>query len=62
MRRTTYRRPFAAALLVASVLAPMTATPAAAVHAPGATQRPSARRAPTGTARTTVPGTVSAPS
>ncbi|MFD9461022.1 serine hydrolase domain-containing protein [Streptomyces sp. NPDC060027] len=35
MRRTTYRRPFAAALLVASVLAPMTATPAAAVHAPG---------------------------
>ncbi|MER5381048.1 serine hydrolase domain-containing protein [Streptomyces sp. NPDC002688] len=35
MRRTTYRRPFAAALLVASVLAPMTAAPAAAVHAPG---------------------------
>ncbi|MGW3665586.1 serine hydrolase domain-containing protein [Streptomyces sp. NPDC005141] len=34
MRRTTYRRPFAAALMVASVLAPLTATPAAAVHTP----------------------------
>ncbi|MFF3614321.1 serine hydrolase domain-containing protein [Streptomyces sp. NPDC002580] len=32
MRRTPYRRPFAAALLVASVLAPLTATPAAAVR------------------------------
>ncbi|MFE7599409.1 serine hydrolase domain-containing protein [Streptomyces sp. NPDC057494] len=33
MRRTPTRRLFAATLLVASVLAPMTATPAAAVHA-----------------------------
>ncbi|MFF3884969.1 serine hydrolase domain-containing protein [Streptomyces sp. NPDC001914] len=33
MRRTSYRRPFAAALLAASVLAPMTTTPAAAFHA-----------------------------
>ncbi|WP_426367554.1 serine hydrolase domain-containing protein [Streptomyces sp. E-08] len=33
MRRTPSRRLFAATLLVASVLAPMTATPAAAVHA-----------------------------
>jgi D-alanyl-D-alanine carboxypeptidase len=33
MRRTSYRRPFAAALLVVSVLAPITATPAAAEHA-----------------------------
>ncbi|MFH8626342.1 serine hydrolase domain-containing protein [Streptomyces vietnamensis] len=35
MRRTPSRRLFAATLLVASVLAPMTATPAAAVHAVG---------------------------
>ncbi|MGX1885493.1 serine hydrolase domain-containing protein [Streptomyces sp. NPDC055287] len=33
MRRTPYRRLFAAGLLVASVLAPMAATPATAVHA-----------------------------
>ncbi|MER5470259.1 serine hydrolase domain-containing protein [Streptomyces sp. NPDC002935] len=35
MRRTSYRRPFAAALLAASVLAPMTATPAAAFRTAG---------------------------
>ncbi|MET8134525.1 serine hydrolase domain-containing protein [Streptomyces sp. NPDC005251] len=35
MRRISYRLPFASALLVASVLAPMTATPAAAEHAAG---------------------------
>ncbi|MFI0963297.1 serine hydrolase domain-containing protein [Streptomyces sp. NPDC021080] len=35
MRRTSYRRPFAAALLAASVLAPMTAIPAGALPAAG---------------------------
>ncbi|WP_328553759.1 MULTISPECIES: serine hydrolase domain-containing protein [unclassified Streptomyces] len=35
MRRTPYRRPFAAALLAASVLVPMTAASAAAEHAAG---------------------------
>uniref|UniRef100_A0AAU3I177 Beta-lactamase family protein n=1 Tax=Streptomyces sp. NBC_01393 TaxID=2903851 RepID=A0AAU3I177_9ACTN len=43
MRRAPYRRPFAAALLAASVLAPMTATSAAAVHA--ADVRPAGVRA-----------------
>ncbi|MFH8390428.1 serine hydrolase domain-containing protein [Streptomyces sp. NPDC018036] len=36
MRHRSYRRPFAAALLAASVLAPITATPAAALHPTGA--------------------------
>ncbi|WP_329284402.1 serine hydrolase domain-containing protein [Streptomyces sp. NBC_00691] len=36
MRRTPYRRLFAATVLVASVLAPMTATPATPVHAAAA--------------------------
>ncbi|GHA86815.1 serine hydrolase domain-containing protein [Streptomyces chryseus] len=35
MRRTPHRRLFAAGLLVACVLAPLAATPATAVHAPG---------------------------
>ncbi|MFE4699672.1 serine hydrolase domain-containing protein [Streptomyces sp. NPDC056738] len=40
MRHSSYRRPLVAALLAATVLAPMTTTPAAAFHPPGVRPTP----------------------